>query len=150
MLQLIQIKDEFPDIIWNWSFASQINDIEIGDVTNNGLNEVIISTDDSTIKVLDGEGRVLNEIKSEDGATVGKIATIITTTAIIGGLQSQQVLKFVLGLEYFKENGEWSPEIGEPLIGKQLNYNGLINKFNIIEKSKDPKCWTCSHKKSIS
>ncbi|MHA2128466.1 MAG: hypothetical protein ACW99L_00710 [Promethearchaeota archaeon] len=66
-LQLIQIKEEFPDIIWNWSFASQINDIQIGDVTNDGLNEIVICTDDSTIKILNSEGGVLNEIKSEEG-----------------------------------------------------------------------------------
>ena len=37
--------------------------------------------------------------------------------------------------------------IGEPLIGKQLLYNGLMNRFKIIEKLKDPDCWTCSYKK---
>ncbi|MHA1292587.1 MAG: ThiF family adenylyltransferase [Promethearchaeota archaeon] len=87
------------------------------------------------------------EIKSEDGETMGKIATIITTTSIIGGLQSQQVLKFILGIDYFKKNGKWNPHIGDPLIGKQLNYNGRTNKFDIIEKLKNPKCWTCSYKK---
>lgn len=87
------------------------------------------------------------EIESENGETVAKIATIITTTSIIGGLQSQQVLKFLLGLDYFKENGKWNPHIGKPLIGKQLNYNGMLNKFNIFEKLKNPDCWTCSYKK---
>ncbi|MFX0177120.1 MAG: ThiF family adenylyltransferase [Candidatus Hodarchaeota archaeon] len=86
------------------------------------------------------------EIDPKDGETTRKIATIITTTAIIGGIQSQQVLKFVLGMDYFKSNKTWDREIGEPLIGKQLNYNGLTNKFNIIEKVKDPDCWTCSYK----
>ena len=87
------------------------------------------------------------EIESENGETIAKIATIITTTSIIGGLQSQQVLKFLLGLDYFKENGKWNPHIGKPLIGKQLNYNGLLNRFNIIEKLKNPDCWSCSYKK---
>lgn len=47
------------------------------------------------------------EIESEDGVTIGKMATIITTTAIIGGIQSQQVIKFILGLVISKktENG---------------------------------------------
>lgn len=89
------------------------------------------------------------EIKSENGETTRKIATIITTTSIIGGIQSQQVLKFILDMDYFKEYGKWNSQIGEPLIGKQLIYNGLKNKFNIIEKLKDPNCWTCSYKKSI-
>jgi len=87
------------------------------------------------------------EIKSENGETMGKIATIITTTSIIGGIQAQQVLKFVLGIDYFKDYGKWPPNIGLPLIGKQLNYNGQTNKFEIIDKSKNPKCWTCSYKK---
>ena len=90
------------------------------------------------------------EIKSEDQETTRKIATIITTTSIIGGIQSQQVLKFILDIDYFSKYGNWSSQIGEPLIGKQLLYNGLMNKFKIIEKLKDPECWTCSYKKPIS
>ncbi|MFX1571454.1 MAG: ThiF family adenylyltransferase [Promethearchaeota archaeon] len=87
------------------------------------------------------------EIESENGETIAKMATIITTTSIIGGLQSQQVLKFLLGLDYFKEHGKWHPHIGKPLIGKQLNYNGLLNQFRIVKKLKNPECWTCSYKK---
>jgi molybdopterin/thiamine biosynthesis adenylyltransferase len=87
------------------------------------------------------------EIENEDGETLGIIPAIITTTSIIGGLQSQQVLKFILGLEYFKEKKKWNPTIGPPLIGKQLNYNGLLNRFEIIDKLKNPECWTCSFKK---
>lgn len=85
------------------------------------------------------------EIESSNGTTIGKIATIITTTSIIGGIQAQQVIKFILGIDQFKEQGKWNPHIGEPLIGKQLNYNGLINKFEVIEKLKNPDCWTCSY-----
>lgn len=90
------------------------------------------------------------EIDSENGDTTRKIATIISTTSIIGGIQSQQVMKFILNLDHFKEYGKWDSQIGEPVIGKQINYNGLTNKFNIIEKLKDPNCWTCSYKKTIS
>jgi len=88
------------------------------------------------------------EIENEDGETIGVIPAIITTTSIIGGIQSQQVLKFILGIDYFKENKKWNPTIGQPLIGKQLNYNGLLNKFEIIDKLKNPECWTCSYKKT--
>jgi molybdopterin/thiamine biosynthesis adenylyltransferase len=87
------------------------------------------------------------EIENEDGETMGVIPAIITTTSIIGGLQAQQVLKFILGLEYFKEKKNWHPNLGKPLIGKQLNYNGLLNKFEVIDKLKNPECWTCSFKK---
>jgi hypothetical protein len=65
-VQLIQIHDEVPDIIWDQKFNSQINDIKIGDVTNDGLNEILLGTDDSTIKILSSEGDVLKEIKSEE------------------------------------------------------------------------------------
>ena len=85
------------------------------------------------------------QIESENGETVGKIATIITTTSIIGGIQAQQVLKFILGIDRFKNHSKWNPYIGEPLIGKQLNYNGKTNRFEVIEKLKNPNCWTCSY-----
>jgi molybdopterin/thiamine biosynthesis adenylyltransferase len=88
------------------------------------------------------------EIDSENGETTEKMATLITTTSVIGGIQSQQVLKFILSTEYYDEYKKWDPVIGEPLVGKQLNYNGLTNKFSIINKFKDPNCWTCSYKKS--
>ncbi len=88
------------------------------------------------------------EIESENGETIGKIATIITTTSIIGGIQSHQVLKFILGIDDFKNTGKWNPQIGDPLVGKQLNYNGITNKFEIIKKLKDPECWICSYKKT--
>ena len=85
------------------------------------------------------------EIKTEDGETMGKMATIITTTAIIGGIQAQQALKFILGVDYFNEHGKWNINIGAPLVGKQLNYNGLTNRFDIIEKLENPKCDLCSY-----
>ncbi|MFX1410768.1 MAG: hypothetical protein ACFFA6_10465 [Promethearchaeota archaeon] len=66
LLQLIQIQNDVPDIIWQKDFQSQINDIKIGDVTNNGLNEIILSTDDSTIKILSSSGEILKEIVSEE------------------------------------------------------------------------------------
>lgn len=86
------------------------------------------------------------EIENKNGETLGIIPAIVTTTSIIGGLQSQQVLKFILGIDSFKKKKKWNPHLGPPLIGKQLNYNGLLNKFEVIEKLKNPSCWTCSFK----
>lgn len=88
------------------------------------------------------------EIDNENGETFGIIASIITTTSIIGGIQSQQVLKFLLGIDRFKKSKKWNPHIGSPLIGKQLNYNGVLNRFKIVEKLKNPECWACSFKNS--
>ena len=66
-VQLIQIQEGNPDIIWQKDFHSQINDIQVGDVTNDGFNEIILSTDDSNIKVLNSEGELLKEIPIEEG-----------------------------------------------------------------------------------
>jgi adenylyltransferase/sulfurtransferase len=46
------------------------------------------------------------ELDPTDAATERIIASIITTTSIIGGIQSQQVLKVLLGLSSFKEFGQ--------------------------------------------
>ncbi len=67
LIQLIQFGDKLPDIIWQRNFNTQINDIKVGDVTNNGLNEIILSTDDATIKILNSEGEILKEIEIEEG-----------------------------------------------------------------------------------
>ena len=88
------------------------------------------------------------EINAECGETIPIIPAIINTTSIIGGLQSQQVLKFLFGIDYYKECKVWNPHFGQPLIGKQMNYNGLLNKFEVIDKVKNPECWTCSFKKN--
>ena len=85
------------------------------------------------------------EIDTQDGETIGKIATIITTTSIIGGIQAQEVIKFILGLETFQKKKKWPYEVGNPLIGKQLNYNGIKNDFILIDKVKNPNCWICSY-----
>jgi len=86
------------------------------------------------------------ELNPKNSETERIIASIITTTSIIGGIQSQQVLKILIGLSNFKKFSYWNPKIGEPLIGKQLIYNGITNEFIIISKLKDPNCWTCSFK----
>ncbi|MHA2472597.1 MAG: hypothetical protein ACXAES_05125 [Promethearchaeota archaeon] len=71
--QLIQYKAGAPDIVWNQNFNSQVNAIKIGDVTNDGLNEIVLSTDDSSIKVLSAEGVLLREIESEEGRPLSLI-----------------------------------------------------------------------------
>ena len=73
IVQLIQYKDGAPDIVWNQNFNSQVNAIKIGDVTNDGLNEIVLSTDESSIKVLSAEGELLKEIESEEGRPLSLI-----------------------------------------------------------------------------
>ncbi|MFX1568589.1 MAG: hypothetical protein ACFFCV_09490 [Promethearchaeota archaeon] len=69
-LQLIQFKDGMPDITWQSNFNTQINDIKIGDVTNDGFNEIILATDDSFIKILNSNGEIIKEIEIDEGRPV--------------------------------------------------------------------------------
>ena len=76
-LQLIQIKDSKPDVLWEKHLRSQINAIDIGDVTNNGFNDVIAGTDESEIIILNADGEELNMIKIEEGRPISlKVADI--------------------------------------------------------------------------
>jgi hypothetical protein len=66
IVQLIRFIDQLPDIIWQKDFKAQINDIKVGDVTNDGFNEILISTDNSVIKVLDSTGESIKDIQIEE------------------------------------------------------------------------------------
>jgi WD40 repeat protein len=65
--QLIQFKNNKPDVIWQRNLNSRINCIAVGDVTNDGDNEIILGTDDSYIKILNIMGQNLRYIKVKNG-----------------------------------------------------------------------------------
>ena len=69
-LQLIQFKEEKIDIIWQKFFNSQINTIEIGDVTNDGFHEIVIGTDDSKLLILNSNGEELKSIVIDEGRPI--------------------------------------------------------------------------------
>ena len=69
-IQVIQFKDGMPYVIWNRNFNTQINDIKVGDVTNDGFNEIILSSDDSTIKIINSQGESIEEIRTEEGRPI--------------------------------------------------------------------------------
>jgi len=69
-LQLIQFKDNKPDIVWQRELGSQINTIEVGDVSNNGYPEIVVGTDDSFIKIFSSEGEELKAIKIEESRPI--------------------------------------------------------------------------------
>ena len=50
---------------------------------------------------------------------------------VIGVLQAVETLKVLLG-------------IGEPLIGRLLQYDALRNRFNILRLDRDPGCRYCA------
>ncbi|MFX1391494.1 MAG: hypothetical protein ACFE9Z_15625 [Promethearchaeota archaeon] len=70
LVQLIQFRGEMLDIVWQKDFASKINDIKVGDVTNDGFNEILLSTDDSFIRILNSQGEALKEINTEEGRPI--------------------------------------------------------------------------------
>jgi len=70
MLQLIQFKENKPDIVWQRELGSQINTIEVGDVSNDGYHEIIVGTDDSFIKIFNSEGEELKAIKIEESRPI--------------------------------------------------------------------------------
>lgn len=69
-LQLVQLNDNKPDIIWQRDLSVRINDIAIGDVTNDGYNEIILGTNDSYIKILNSEGKNLRYINVRNGRSI--------------------------------------------------------------------------------
>ncbi|MFX1419113.1 MAG: hypothetical protein ACFE9N_09365 [Promethearchaeota archaeon] len=70
LVQLVQFQDNILDIIWQNNFNTQINDIKVGDVTNDGFNEILLSTDDSFIKILSSGGEIIKEIHTEEGRPI--------------------------------------------------------------------------------
>ncbi|MBY9020430.1 MAG: hypothetical protein KGD67_05190 [Candidatus Lokiarchaeota archaeon] len=70
ILQLIQFKENKPDIIWQINLESQINTIEVGDVTNDGFHEIVIGTDDSFVKIYNSSGEELKAIKIEESRPI--------------------------------------------------------------------------------
>jgi WD40 repeat protein len=67
IVQLIKFKENLPEIVWQKDFNTQINDIKVGDVTNDGFNEILLSSDDSTIKILDTSGEPIKQIPIDEG-----------------------------------------------------------------------------------
>ncbi len=70
LLQLIQFKEKKPDIVWQIDLKSQINTIEIGDVTNDGYYEIVVGTDDSFVRIFNSEGEELKAIKIEESRPI--------------------------------------------------------------------------------
>lgn len=70
IVQLVQFQDKMLEVIWQQNYNTQINDIQVGDVTNDGLNEILLATDDSFIRILNSEGHLIKEITIEEGRPI--------------------------------------------------------------------------------
>jgi len=69
-LQLIQFKEDNPDIVWQKELGSQINTIEVGDVSNDGYHEIVVGTDESFVKIFNSSGEELKTLKIEESRPV--------------------------------------------------------------------------------
>jgi hypothetical protein len=70
MLQLIEFSEDKPDIVWQKELGSQVNTIEVGDVSNNGYNEIVVGTDDSFVRIFDSTGEELKALKIEESRPI--------------------------------------------------------------------------------
>jgi WD40 repeat protein len=70
MLQLIEFKENRPDIVWQQDLGSQINTIEVGDVSNDGYQEIVVGTDDSFVKIFNSSGEELKAIEIENSRPI--------------------------------------------------------------------------------
>ncbi|MFX1396260.1 MAG: FG-GAP repeat domain-containing protein [Promethearchaeota archaeon] len=70
LIQFVQIIEGSPQILWQSYLFSQINDIKVGDVNNDGISEVVVCTDDSYVKILDGNGIKLSYIHTTESRPV--------------------------------------------------------------------------------
>lgn len=70
ILELIIITDKGPDILWRENLNTEVNSIAIGDVINDGNNDIVVATNDSYIKVFDSEGFRLRYIKVVGGRPI--------------------------------------------------------------------------------
>ncbi|MHA1148614.1 MAG: hypothetical protein ACTSR8_10260 [Promethearchaeota archaeon] len=70
ILEMIIITDKGPDILWRENLNTEVNSIAIGDVINDGNNDIVVATNDSYIKIFDSEGFRLRYIKVIGGRPI--------------------------------------------------------------------------------
>jgi molybdopterin/thiamine biosynthesis adenylyltransferase len=71
-----------------------------------------------------------------------RVATVSTTTSIIAGIQSQEILKILLGFDTFRETGLWPSRLGKPL-QTTLQYDGRTNRLMTVALRANSACHVC-------
>lgn len=96
ILQFIQVitknNKQYIDIIWQRDVKTQINAMSIGDVTNSGYNEIVIGTNDSYLKILDGNGDNVRYIKVDNGKSVSSSRPLAILIDDIDGDNSKEMI----------------------------------------------------------
>lgn len=136
VVQLVQFEDKMPDIIWQRDFNTQINDIKVGDVINDGFHEILLSTDDSMIKILNSEGELIKEISTEEGRPLSLLIEDIdgdNANEIVAGCADGSLKVFhnpSLDSKDFKL--KWKTKVSTSIknvcyiLGKELNIKHIV------------------------
>jgi molybdopterin/thiamine biosynthesis adenylyltransferase len=75
-----------------------------------------------------------------------KVPSIVTCSSIVASLQIQEMLKIILGIDSFKNEGKWNEKIGVPSIGKHLRFVGTTNQFDVYDLKKSENCIVCGRR----
>ncbi len=136
VVQLVQFEEKMPDIIWQRDFNTQINDIKVGDVINDGFHEILLSTDDSMIKILNSEGELIKEISTEEGRPLSLLIEDIdgdNANEIVAGCADGSLKVFhnpSLDSKDFKL--KWKTKVSTSIknvcyiLGKELNIKHIV------------------------
>ncbi|MEM2780262.1 MAG: ThiF family adenylyltransferase [Candidatus Bathyarchaeia archaeon] len=74
-----------------------------------------------------------------------KVPSVITANSLAASIQTQEILKILLGYKLYRTLGKWPQNSGQPINGvfiADLKYN----KFSIIQFEKNKKCVVCGEK----
>ena len=136
LIQLIRFKDELPEILWQQDFKIQINDIKIGDITNDGFNEIIFSADDSTIKILDATGQFIKEITVEEGRPLSLLIEDIdgdrATELVAGCADGSLKVYHNLSLDSTDIEVKWKTKVATSIKHICFQLDRSQNKKNIV------------------
>jgi len=71
-----------------------------------------------------------------------KIPSLPTTTSLVSAVQTQEVLKLIIGYSIFREKGTWPQETGEPMSGVWIA-DLRFGRYAAMPLKKSEKCMVC-------
>ena len=96
VLQLIILEQKtrelMPNILWQRYLQTRINIIAIGDVTNDGFNDIVVSTNDSFIKILNSEAKNIKYIRVYNGKSISLSRPLAIKIEDIDGDNSNEII----------------------------------------------------------
>ncbi len=71
-----------------------------------------------------------------------RIPSLPTSMSLVSSIQTQEVVKIILGYKTFLKEKRWPSEIGEPLKGALL-VDLRFNRYSRVELNRNPRCMVC-------